>query len=221
MKEIDVNQSEMKSDIALSKQLSEYRQIERLHKERHGAIRLGTEGELQLVKRFFRIMGMVPVGYYDLSSAGLPVHATCFRPIDVDSLALNPFRIFASLLRPEMIASPEVQQKVSNLLSKRHIFNDRVLQLMDIADVHGGLNEDLSRNFINYSLETFAWSSASVTTSDEYELLLQESPLIADIAAFPNPHINHLTPRSLNIDAVHVSIYPLQNKHILNTIFIG
>jgi hypothetical protein len=53
----------------------------RLELERHGAIRLGTPYELQTVSRIFAIIGLHPVGYYDLSSAGIPMHATCFRPI--------------------------------------------------------------------------------------------------------------------------------------------
>ena len=44
----------------------------------------------------------MPVGYYDLSVAGVPVHSTAFRPIDVESLNRNPFRIVTSLLRLEL-----------------------------------------------------------------------------------------------------------------------
>ena len=40
--------------------------------ERHGAIRVGTAAELALLRRLFAVMGMAPVGYYDLSVAGLP-----------------------------------------------------------------------------------------------------------------------------------------------------
>lgn len=52
----------------------------RLDVERHGAIRLGTVEELQTIRRVFAVLGLFPVGYYDLSEAGLPMHATCFRP---------------------------------------------------------------------------------------------------------------------------------------------
>ena len=48
--------------------------------ERHGAIRLGTAYELAVIKRMFAIMGMFPVGYYDFSIVGFPMHATAFRP---------------------------------------------------------------------------------------------------------------------------------------------
>ena len=41
--------------------------------------------ELAGLRRLFAVMGMYPVGYYDLSPAGVPVHSTCFRPIDASN----------------------------------------------------------------------------------------------------------------------------------------
>jgi hypothetical protein len=49
--------------------------------ERHGAIRLGTVHELRTIRRLFAVLGMHPVGYYDLSVVGFPLHATAFRPL--------------------------------------------------------------------------------------------------------------------------------------------
>lgn len=48
--------------------------------ERHGAIRLGTVHELRTIRRLFAVLGMHPVGYYDLSVVGFPLHATAFVP---------------------------------------------------------------------------------------------------------------------------------------------
>ena len=42
-------------------------ELDQLGMERHGAIRLGTPEELSTIRRLFMVMGMVPVGYYDLS----------------------------------------------------------------------------------------------------------------------------------------------------------
>src|SRR5699024_9326937 len=42
-------------------------ELERLSVERHGAIRVGTAEELGVLRRLFAVMGMQPVGYYDLS----------------------------------------------------------------------------------------------------------------------------------------------------------
>ena len=48
---------------------------QRLGVERHGAIRVGTAAELAGIAQIFKVMGMHPVGYYDLSVAGVPVHS--------------------------------------------------------------------------------------------------------------------------------------------------
>lgn len=72
---------------------------QRLAVERHGAIRLGTAAELAMMRRVFAVIGMFPVGYYDLAPAGIPVHSTAFRPVSHTALSSNPFRVFTSLLR--------------------------------------------------------------------------------------------------------------------------
>ena len=70
--------------------------LSRVTAERHGAIRVGTPGELAAVAELFSAFGMVPVGYYDLRDAAspVPVVSTAFRPIDAQELARNPFRVF-------------------------------------------------------------------------------------------------------------------------------
>ena len=70
--------------------------IERVTAERHGAIRVGTPGELHDVGMIFAALGMYPVGFYDLRDAAksaVPVVSTAFRPVEAAELARNPFRI--------------------------------------------------------------------------------------------------------------------------------
>ena len=55
----------------LAQQLQRTGEIQRLDMERHGAIRLGTAAELATISRLFAVMGMQPVGYYDLTPAGV------------------------------------------------------------------------------------------------------------------------------------------------------
>ena len=81
----------------------------RVEIERHGAIRVGTADELAMIARAFAVMGMEPVGYYDLAPAGVPVHSTAFRPVGEAELARNPFRVFCSLLRMELIGDPALR----------------------------------------------------------------------------------------------------------------
>jgi uncharacterized glyoxalase superfamily metalloenzyme YdcJ len=92
---------------------------DRLDIERHGAIRLGTANELHTVRRLFNVMGMFPVSYYDLSVAGIPVHATAFRPISEDALRKNPFRVFTSLLRLDLLSDASLRDQASIILEER------------------------------------------------------------------------------------------------------
>ncbi|KAJ3539316.1 hypothetical protein NM208_g5537 [Fusarium decemcellulare] len=176
---------------------------ERLTLERHGAIRLGTPYELQTIKRIFEILGMHPVGYYDLSVAGLPMHATCFRPRDVSSLDRNPFRVFTTLLRPELLVSEDARKLSLQLLNERKIFTDKLLDLVATAEIQSGkLTPDQAEVFIPQALLTFSWRPVAAATLAQYNVLKAEHPILADIACFQSCHINHLTPRTLDISAV-------------------
>jgi uncharacterized glyoxalase superfamily metalloenzyme YdcJ len=109
-----------------------------LELERHGAIRLGTPYELQTVSRIFAIIGLHPVGYYGLSSAGIPMHVTCFRPITPTALEKNSFRFFTSLLRPELVLNTMARQLAMDLLSQRNIFSSELLNILRIAEEEQG-----------------------------------------------------------------------------------
>ncbi|TXC08749.1 hypothetical protein FocTR4_00004304 [Fusarium oxysporum f. sp. cubense] len=124
----------------------------RNHLERHGAIRLGSEEELQVIKRLFAIFGMHPVGYYDLQVVKFPLSGQSLR---------NPW-------------------------PKTHFES-----LPSEAD-----------ELITESLKVFKWHSRSMVTIGDYNKLKQEHPLVADIVCFPSAHINHLTPRTLDIEYV-------------------
>ena len=178
-------------------------EIDRLASERHGAIRLGTPGELAVIARAFAVMGMEPVGYYDLAPAGLPVHSTAFRPIDSGSLRRSPFRVFTSLLRPELIADADLRAEAMAILARRSIVTPRALQLIAKAEDAGGLTAPQAEHFVAELLETFRWHAEATVSAADYRRLLAAHRLVADIVSFAGPHINHLTPRTLDIDAAH------------------
>ena len=174
----------------------------RLDIERHGAIRLGTPDELRTIRRIFALIGLHPVGYYDLSPAGLPMHATCFRPRHHSSLARNPFRVFTSVLRPSLLRSPRARDLSLSLLRRRSIFSPELLHLLDLADSQSGrLTPTQGVVFVREAMRTFGWHSTAAATHDEYTCLQAEHPILADIACFRSSHINHLTPRTLDISA--------------------
>ena len=48
------------------------------------------------LRRLFAVMGLYPVGYYDLSVAGVPVHSTAFRPVDEAALVAGACEVEAA-----------------------------------------------------------------------------------------------------------------------------
>lgn len=179
---------------------------ERLAVERHGAIRLGRPEELRLVARLFAVMGMFPVGFYDLAPAGVPVHATAFRPLDAAALAANPFRVFTSLLRLDAIADPGLREEAAAILAARRILDPTALALVGRAEREGGLSESDAEALVGAALATFRWHDQAVVDRATYERLRACHALIADIVAFRGPHLNHLTPRTLDIDRVQAAM---------------
>ncbi|KAN0065803.1 hypothetical protein ACQY0O_000933 [Thecaphora frezii] len=198
-------------------------ELSRLNVERHGAMRVGKPEELRLLARIFRVLGMSAVGYYDLwRDAGLPIHSTAFRPVGEKQLMKNPFRVFCSLLRIDLIRDSETRKLAEELLEKRQIASPRCLELLEKleASMHfGGSVEDgrtgssheplqfgVSRDeaieFIEECIQIFKWHSDTTVSKRDYDKLKAAHPLVADIVSFRGPHINHLTPRTLDIDEV-------------------
>ncbi len=198
----DVNAEVLAKDNALRERLTRAGELERIDVERHGAIRLGTPEELFTIRRLFAVMGMQSVGYYDLSVAGVPVHSTCFRPVDQAALSVNPFRVFTSLLRLELIEDEALRAEAADILSRRRIYTERAIQLIERHEEVGGLTEAEAKEFVAEALETFRWHGEATVTAETYKRLHDAHRLIADVVSFKGPHINHLTPRTLDIDAV-------------------
>ncbi|KGU52448.1 hypothetical protein NY99_18590 [Xanthomonas phaseoli pv. phaseoli] len=196
-----VNAQTLQANPALAQRLQRNDERARLDLERHGAIRVGTAAELATLRRLFAVMGMQPVGYYDLSVAGVPVHSTAFRPIDEAALSANPFRVFTSLLRLELIEDAALREQAQQILQQRQIFTVGALQLIERYEQQGGLDADQARQFVAEALETFRWHGDATVSLPTYRALSQAHKLIADVVSFHGPHINHLTPRTLDIDA--------------------
>jgi uncharacterized glyoxalase superfamily metalloenzyme YdcJ len=197
-----VNAETLAADPALRARLEDTDSLERISQERHGAIRLGTPAELSMMRRVFAVMGMYPVGYYDLSTAGVPVHSTAFRPVGDANLKKNPFRVFTSLLRLDLIADEVLRKEAQAILDARRIFTPGAVTLTEKAEQQGGLDKADAARFVAEALEAFRWHDKANVSSDMYHRLHDAHRLIADVVSFKGPHINHLTPRTLDIDAV-------------------
>ena len=202
----DINARTLDAQPTLRAQMTHAGELERLDVERHGAIRVGTAAELATLRRLFAVMGMEPVGYYDLSVAGVPVHSTAFRPVTDAALLANPFRVFTSLLRLELIADPALRDKAAAILARRQIFTPRVLELIAQCETDGGLTDADANAFVREALETFRWHSTATVDAETYRALQAAHRLVADVVCFRGPHINHLTPRTLDIDAAQTAM---------------
>jgi len=202
----DINKDVLAAQPELKAQLERSGEISRLGVERHGAIRLGTAQELSNIRRVFGVMGMSAVGYYDLSVAGVPVHSTAFRPVHETQLTANPFRVFTSLLRLELIEDEALRARAADILARREIFTARTLALVAQAEQDGGLSSADADEFVSEALNTFRWHAQATVTAQTYRDLLNAHRLVADVVCFHGPHINHLTPRTLSIDDAQVEM---------------
>lgn len=200
------NAQVLANDPSLAEHLRSTGELQRLDMERHGAIRVGTATELAMLGRLFAVMGMQPVGYYDLTPAGVPVHSTAFRAVHETSLQISPFRVFTSLLRLELIESSELRTFAESVLAKRQIFTPDARELIELAERQGGLTQSQADEFVSQALETFRWHHSATVTAEQYRQLSAQHRLIADVVAFKGPHINHLTPRTLDIDIVQAQM---------------
>jgi len=198
---------EVNADVLASHEDAErFGTIDRVTAERHGAIRLGTPEELAQVGRVFGACGMYPVGFYDLREAtpAIPVVSTAFRPVDRDELAQNPFRVFTSLLVVDdrRFFDEALEADLRTFLGARTLFPDELLGLADLAEAEGGLAGTDADRFLELATASFALSPEPVDRA-WYARLEQVSSVAADIGGVASTHINHLTPRVLDIDELY------------------
>ncbi|WP_368861184.1 DUF1338 family protein [Frankia sp. AgB32] len=181
--------------------------VGRVGAERHGAIRVGTPRELNQVGRLFAAMGMHPVGFYDLRDAAasaVPVVSTAFRPVDPGELARNPFRMFTSLLVPgdRRFFTEDLRRRLAAFLAARTLFRPRLLELADRAIAGNGLGAGEAEEFLTLAADALRLSHEPVDRA-WYAELEQVSSVAADIGGVRGTHLNHLTPRVLDIDELY------------------
>jgi uncharacterized glyoxalase superfamily metalloenzyme YdcJ len=180
--------------------------LQRVTAERHGAIRVGSPTELAAVADLFAAFGMLPVGYYDLRSAvsPIPVVSTAFRPVDTDELARNPFRVFTSMLatRDPRYFDAGLRARVEAFVTQRQLFDPALLAQARTIAADGSCGADAARDFVAAAVGAFALSREPIDKA-WYDELSGVSAVAADIAGVGSTHINHLTPRVLDIDDLY------------------
>lgn len=203
-----VNADAMAADPQTAERLG---RIDRVTAERHGAIRVGTARELSRVATMFAALGMSPVGFYDLRGSqktSLPIVSTAFRPTTKEALAINPFRVFTSVLVTDdrRYFDADLQTSLDEFLSRRELFPDSVVDLARRAERDGGLDgsetEGPAADFLRGATACFELSAEPVDRA-WYERLARISGVAADIGGVTSTHINHLTPRVLDIDDLY------------------
>lgn len=184
--------------------------LDRVTAERHGAIRVGSPREIGQVARVFAAFGMYPVGFYDLrdaAKASVPVVSTAFRPVDGDELAKNPFRVFTSMLATDdpRFFDDELQAQLKEFIDARTLFPEELLDLADKAAAEGGLEDAEADRLLELAALAFKLSDDPVDHA-WYRRLETISAVAADIGGVTSTHINHLTPRVLDIDDLYESM---------------
>jgi uncharacterized glyoxalase superfamily metalloenzyme YdcJ len=179
------------------------RNIEELSAERHGAIRLGKPEEMRGMARFFACLDMYPVNFYNLAEAGAksqPIISTAFRPLgDADH------RVFCSLLMTDYF-DHATRERVESALKDRRIFPYKLLRLIEVSEQEGDLSEKQSEEFIGEARTLFSWRGQARDHALYRHLVANRVNIAADIACFPNPHLNHLTPNTLDIDRLYAEM---------------
>jgi uncharacterized glyoxalase superfamily metalloenzyme YdcJ len=180
--------------------------LARVTAERHGAIRVGTPRELSEVADLFAAFGMFGVGFYDLrdATAPVPVVSTAFRPIDADELARNPFRVFTSMLATAdtRFFPDDLRRRVDRFLADRQLFDPALIAEARRIAADGGTTAERAPRFVAAAVAAFALSSEPIDRA-WYDELSEVSAVAADIAGVRTTHINHLTPRVLDIDELY------------------
>ena len=180
--------------------------LERVTEERHGAVRVGSVAELRQAAQVFAGFGMEPVGFYDLREAkgAIPVISTGFRATSTGALAASPFRMFCSLLEPadRRFFDAELAEQVEAFVARRRLFPTELLLLAERSEREGGLDGDEADRLVELATAAFALSPEPVDRA-WYERLERVSSVAADIAGVGSTHLNHLTPRVLDIDELY------------------
>jgi uncharacterized glyoxalase superfamily metalloenzyme YdcJ len=180
--------------------------LDRVTAERHGAIRVGSVRELADIADLFAAFGMYPVGFYDLRDASppVPVISTAFRPIDTEQLDHNPFRVFTSMLATAdaRFFHAELRRRVERFIAARQLFDPALIAEARRIAADGAAEDERATRFVAAAVSAFSLSKEPIDRGWHDELT-EVSAVAADIAGVSTTHINHLTPRVLDIDELY------------------
>ena len=96
----------------------------------------------------------------------------------------------------------DLQARVQRFLGARTLFPPALLELADRSVAEGGLSPADSGRFLDLATAAFALSPEPID-QPWYDELSAVSGVAADIAGVTTTHVNHLTPRVLDIDELY------------------
>ena len=96
----------------------------------------------------------------------------------------------------------ETQARLEEFVGARTLFGAELLELADRSADQGGLGAADADRFLDLATAAFELSTEPID-HDWYFALERISAVAADIGGVPSTHINHLTPRVLDIDDLY------------------
>ena len=94
------------------------------------------------------------------------------------------------------------QARLEAFFAARELFSPELLVLADEAAAARELHASAAERFLTLATRSFALSSIPIER-DWYDHLAAISAVAADIGGVPATHLNHLTPRVLDIDDLY------------------
>ncbi len=131
-----------------------------------------------------------------------------------DELARNPFRVFTSMLatRDPRYFDAELRTRVEAFLAHRQLFDPALLAKARTIAADGYCDADAAHDFVAAAVAAFALSREPIDKA-WYDELSRVSAVAADIAGVGSTHINHLTPRVLDIDDLYRRMTRARHHH--------
>lgn len=179
-------------------------EAKRLGKVMHAAIRCASSEELQKISDMFSLMRNEPVNYYDLREK-VSVESTAFRPVDVDEIELNGFRVFCSVLSMECIDEAH-RPFVESIIARRKIFSDDLSALISIGKEQGGLDANQAERFVDLCVQLFTRPEQALVSLEEYHRLREINKVAAQVLISNSLAFNHLTPSVASVPEAHAEM---------------
>lgn len=176
-------------------------EAQRLGRIMHAAIRCASDDELRNISKLFRLMDCHPVNYYDLRER-VSVESTAFRPTRSEEIERDGFRVFCSKLAMDCIAA-EHRPFVEQIIARRSIFCDALLDLIETGLDQGGLDQQQADKFIHHCVQVFSRPEVALVSLDEYEKLREINKVAAQVLISNSLAFNHLTPSVASVPAAH------------------